>query len=196
MMKKTHIVTGVTLSSVVAIAGGISITPIFILMAAIGSIFPDLDHPSGSLNQKILIVNNGIFKLITYLLLAGLMYFYGSNYIDSKLTILIVILLITIGFSRHRSITHSLFGVAFMIIFLYVLNRIYGINIVIPFSLGIVMHIFLDMFNPGGVELLWPCKENISFPITVETGGLGETVVCYIFLIITVLIWLKKYGFM
>lgn len=194
MMKKTHVITGVTLSSAVAIAGGISITPMFIIMAAIGSIFPDLDHPKGALNQKILLVNNGMFKLITYLLLAGLMYFYGSNYIDSKLIIFIVIIFTTIGFSRHRSVTHSLFGSGFIAVFLYVLNSLYGINIILPFTFGILTHILADMFNPEGVELLWPSKKNISFPITVSTGGIGETIVCYIFVVITLIIWLKEFN--
>lgn len=194
MMKKTHIITGVTLSSAAAIASGISITPMFVVIAAIGSIFPDLDHPKGALNQKILLVNNGLFKLITYLLLAGLMYFYGSSYIDSKLIIFIVIMLTAIGFSRHRSVTHSLFGAGFMAAFLYGLNSLYSINLILPFTLGILTHIFADMFNPEGVELLWPCKRNIRFPITVSTGGLGEKIVCYTFVIITLLIWLKEFN--
>jgi len=194
MMKKTHIITGVTLSSAAAAVGGISITPIFIIMAAIGSIFPDLDHPKGALNQKVLLINNGAFKLLTYLALAGLMYFYGPKYIDSKLIIFMVIILATIGFSRHRSVTHSLFGAVFMAVFLYVLNSLYGINIIIPFTLGIMTHILADMFNPEGVELLWPCKKNIGFPITVSTGGIGETAVCGIFIIITAVIWLKEFN--
>lgn len=192
MMKKTHIITGVTLSSIVATIGGITITPIFIVIAAVGSIFSDLDHPKGALNQKVLLVNNGLFKTITYLTLAGLMYFYGGEYVDSKLIIFTVIMLVTIGFSRHRSITHSLLGAGFMSIFLYVLKTIYGINIVIPFVLGMASHILVDMFNPEGVELLWPYKKNISFPVTVTTGGIGEKVICYLFAIVILIFCYKN----
>lgn len=191
MMKKTHIVTGVTLSSVVAGAVGVHITPIFILASAIGSIFPDVDHPSGAINQKVLLVHSWLFKVITYVAMAATLYFYGGKHIDHKVLLCMVPLLIVIGFSRHRSVTHSCICVIAMSGLLTIIKAKYGVDIIIPFCLGVIAHIFVDMFNPQGVELLWPYKKNIGFPITIETGGFGEKVLFYVFIMSTIIVLAK-----
>jgi inner membrane protein len=183
MMKKTHVSVGVTLSSIIANLIGISITPMFIIATAIASILPDIDHPKGAINQKILLINNGMFKVITYVLFAALIMLYGPKYFDITVIYYTAPLFLVIAFSRHRGITHSLVGLAFVAMFSIFIKHKYGIDLVMAFVLGVGSHIFLDMFNPEGVELFWPCRKNYRFPVHFSTGGKIEAIVSYSFLI-------------
>lgn len=186
MMKKTHVSVGVTLSSIVAILAGFKITPIFIISSILGAIFPDIDHPKSSINTRILLIKNGMFKLITYCIFAYLIMSYGAKYIDMKVIYYTAIMFVVIGMSKHRSITHSFVGFIGMVIMTKLLRAKYGVDIITPFSIGIASHIILDMFNPQGVELLWPYKKNYRFPIQVSTGSIGESIFCYMLLIVPI----------
>lgn len=44
--------------------------------------------------------------------------------------------------------------------------------------LGYISHLILDMFNPGGVPLLWPVQGRLSIPL-VHTGGLLERFIVF-----------------
>ncbi|WP_027633414.1 metal-dependent hydrolase [Clostridium hydrogeniformans] len=194
MMKKTHVVVGITLSTIVATILNKNITLIYIIASFIGSLFPDVDHPRGSINQRILLVNNWICKVLTYLMLAAILYIYGSKALDIKTIYYTIPFLIGIAFSRHRSITHSILGILASMVLINFIKLKYNLDLRDPFFVGYISHILLDMFNPQGVELLWPYRKRIKFPLTVETGGMGEKIVCYIILVIEILFLLKKGG--
>ncbi|MBT7170023.1 metal-dependent hydrolase [Candidatus Woesearchaeota archaeon] len=66
----------------------------------------------------------------------------------------------------HRTITHSLFF-AFFSLILTRKNK-YGLF----FSIGILIHIFLDLFTGPGVQLLWPFNPWISIYETTQTVSL------------------------
>lgn len=175
MLKKTHITVGTTLTSIVALSAGVKITPAFILAAAFGSIMPDMDHPGGAINNKILLVKNNLFKSITYVALAIALVYYGPKYFDRYIFFYIAPALIVIAFSHHRGITHSLLGLAGIWLILSLIKHRYEVNIIFPCVVGMGTHILLDMFNPEGVELLAPYKKNFRFPITITTGSIWET---------------------
>jgi membrane-bound metal-dependent hydrolase YbcI (DUF457 family) len=68
----------------------------------------------------------------------------------------------------HRTFTHSLFTVAAVILFFYLVGRVRRqsrwLNLGIGLGIGILMHILLDLviwFN--GVELLWPIPLWVNF---------------------------------
>jgi len=65
----------------------------------------------------------------------------------------------------HRTITHSLFFALVSLVFIK--NNKYGLL----FTIGILVHIFLDLLTAPGVQLLWPINIWISidsyFPQTI-----------------------------
>lgn len=73
---------------------------------------------------------------------------------------------------KHRGITHSLL----MPILIYsIYYSIFKNQIILPFVLGYVSHIFLDMFNPKGVKLFLPFFwRSFRFPLTVKTGSVYD----------------------
>lgn len=194
MMKKTHMSVGVTVSSLVAAAIGIKVNPMFIISSAIGSIFPDVDHPNGAINQKILLVHSWLFKCVTYLCFAALIIIYGSKHLDPKIIYCSVPVFVAIAMSRHRGITHSLVGLVGAVAIMSFIKSKYGLNIIIPFSFGVSSHILLDMFNPEGVELLWPYKRHFRFPINISTNGFGEKILFYGFTLGVIYLFMISYG--
>lgn len=84
---------------------------------------------------------------------------------------------------RHRGVTHSLL---FLI----------AISFLSPYlGIGVLTHILLDIFNPKGVELLYPWKKNIKIPLISKlfpTNGIGEKLI-FSALILTAVIILVFY---
>lgn len=84
---------------------------------------------------------------------------------------------------RHRGVTHSLL---FFVI----------ISFISPYlGIGVLTHIILDIFNPKGVELLYPCKKNLKVPFIskfIKTNGLIEKLI-FIALIIAGVLMLVFY---
>lgn len=194
MMKKTHVSVGVTLSTIIAAAVGVKLNILFLMAAAAGTIFPDIDHPNGSLNRKILLVRSNGAKVITYTMMAIIVAYYGPKYFDWHIVVYIIPIIIAVAISHHRGITHSITLLGVIATILYLIKVRYGINLIIPFTLGVATHIFLDMFNPQGCELFYPYKKNYRFPVTIATGGLLETILFIVFFMIFIYIFYKSIG--
>lgn len=81
-------------------------------------------------------------------------------------------------FFGHRSITHSLLFLFFMIIIMtkYISND----SIIAGIIIGMISHYLLDMFTKKGIMLLFPLKIMIRFPITTRTGSKTENLVAVI----------------
>lgn len=86
----------------------------------------------------------------------------------------------------HRGFTHSLF---FMLICLAISPY---------FGIGILTHIVLDIFNTVGVQLFWPWRQRIKFPIiSIHTGKTFEDflfVSCIILLAIGLGLYHYRFG--
>ncbi|AHM57075.1 hypothetical protein EAL2_c17830 [Peptoclostridium acidaminophilum DSM 3953] len=175
MTGKTHISIGVAASFCAADALGIMPGAEYIAAAAVGSMLPDIDHPGGMLNRKILPASNGIDKLVIYVILAFLSgYLYMKNSGMGSILYIVPIFLI-VAFSKHRGVTHSMLG---SVVFAYAAYKI-GFetgreSLAFPFAIGYVLHIVADIFNSGGVQLFYPAKKRISLLKAFKSGSAGE----------------------
>lgn len=193
MMKQTHLTVGIAAGSIAAISLGDKITPVILLSAACGSLFPDADHPSGSINSELLAIRSTWFKALFYLALAVGLFHYVSRFLDKTAILYLVPIFVAIAISKHRGITHSIPFLIYIYFVLIMFKTKYNFDILTPFTVGAFSHIFIDMFNPQGVELFWPYKRNFRFPFTISTGGVCESVLNYLFLI-GFLVICYKYG--
>lgn len=195
MLKKTHISVGMVIVGVLTHLFGITFGFLGLAAATIGTIFPDIDHPEGSINNSILIIKNNLFKLITYIFFTALILKFGPKYIDIKIVLGIAALFVAIGFSKHRGITHSIPGIIGMCILLNFIRIKYNIDILIPFVLGMITHIMLDMCNPKGCQLLYPYKKYYKFPvISITTGGNEEKILCSVFCVGVLIFFYKSFN--
>ncbi len=182
MTGKTHITLGVAGTVALLVLSNRSIeSSTYILGASVlGSLVPDLDHPSAKLNQKILPVKNSFFKKVIYLIIGGILLYFDTKIRSRFLTLLGITIILT-GLSRHRGFTHSILGLAMFSLTSYLGAVYYGIgNIYTGFIAGYAIHLIADFFTNSGIELFYPLSKKCKSPITVTTGGLGENLILLI----------------
>lgn len=163
MKGETHVIIGVAATT--ALMGGGIIAPeiIPVVASVIGSLLPDIDHDNSSINNK-LMMNKGAYILLA----AGILY-YSKN----PVTYVAAGIMILIGFSRHRAITHSLIS----IVGIYYLTSYLNTSIQTGVMIGYVGHLVADFFTKSGIELLYPYGKKFKSPLTITTGKTIEHVV-------------------
>lgn len=192
MTGKTHIAIGMATGLTIAFNQPLENQLIIVLASVMGSLFPDLDHPKGKLNQKILLFNNDFYKSFFYLSLGGVflcLYFKISNNLIAALGVMSIFLSI----SSHRGFTHSIVG---FLVSTYIIEII-SINYNNPaiysgFITGYILHLIADFFTPKGIKLFYPLKTNVCFPFTIKTNGKFEKGI-FLFLSIYCLCLLFRY---
>lgn len=180
MTGKTHITVGIAAG--LTLAAGYSLESGLILTAAsaIGSLIPDIDHPRSKINQRVLLIKNKLFKMITYSCMGvGLIYF-GSLLDPSinKMLRLLGLTLILVGISRHRGFTHSLLSLVLFSTIVYIGTSEFNLHEAYTgFVIGYVSHLALDIVTTQGIELFFPLKKNIRLPLGIRTNGVVEQII-------------------
>ncbi len=89
----------------------------------------------------------------------------------------------------HRGITHWLVTPLSIYLIYYL---IFKNQIISPFIIGYISHLFLDAFNSKGVKLPMPvCSKSFKFPLTVKTQSVYDYFVGIFFWAIALLILFK-----
>ena len=118
---------------------------IFIGASIIAATFPDIDIPTSKI---------------------GRLFYPISKFINK--------------FFGHRTITHSLLGCCIFSFGIYKLLHIFNFNPYIYVNFlygalfGYIIHILGDILTNKGVQLFYPFKRRVRFPITFPTGGSAE----------------------
>lgn len=153
MKGSTHLavgaVSGMFLGDITAVA-----------TAAAGAILPDIDTPSS-------MAGHWFGGRITRLAVGGLLIYYSLKTGNQKGMLLGAVFL-GLAFMPHRGLTHSLAGLALFSMAAYILPIPF-----IPFVIGYVSHLLLDMLTPMGIPVFWPLSLNVKIPIAA-TGGLVD----------------------
>jgi inner membrane protein len=157
MKGETHVTIGVATTTALMTSGVLAPGIMPVVAAVIGSLLPDIDHNNSSINNR-LMMSKGAYILLA----AGLLY-----YSRQPLTYVAAAILLLIGFSRHRAITHSLVA----LVGLYVLTGYFSDAIQIGVMVGYAMHLVADFFTKQGIELLFPYGKNFRSPLTISTGN-------------------------
>lgn len=163
MKGETHVTIGVATTTALMVGGIMAPGIVPIAAAVVGSLLPDIDHDNSSINNR-LKMSKGAYILLA----AGLLY-----YSKDPIAYAAAVILIVIGFSRHRAITHSLISVVGM----YFLTGYLSDAIQLGVMVGYVMHLFADFFTKQGIELLFPYGKNFRSPITITTGKTVELMI-------------------
>ncbi|WP_160318217.1 metal-dependent hydrolase [Caloramator mitchellensis] len=145
-----------------------------LVICALASLLPDIDHPKAFLNKYILPIKNKSVKTSIYFTIGIFFILLNLFYLNIKYVEIIGIFFILTGFSSHRNgITHSLVGlISFSSTFGYA-ARTYGFReYIVPFFIGYGLHILADMFTNRGVSLFYPFrKKKYKMPITFSVGS-------------------------
>lgn len=75
----------------------------------------------------------------------------------------------------HRTLTHSMAGIAVWLIALMALWGGAAMPYLAPLTIGYCSHLFLDWLTPSGLMLMWPQKRRFRCPVfLIQTGSFFE----------------------
>lgn len=191
MTGKTHVAIGMAVGLSVSFEQSLESQLILVLASIVGSLIPDLDHPKGKLNQRLLLFNNNFYRSLFYLSL-GILFIYLYFLQNNIIFMLLGLVSFLIGISTHRGFTHSIVGFlgSASIVRLSTVN--YGLSsIYYGFVIGYILHLIVDFFTPKGIQLFYPIKTNISFPITIKANSKLEKTLFKLLSIYSIYLLLK-----
>lgn len=196
MMSKTHITVGTTCALLIA-----QPTPAGACLAlaggTLGGIMPDTDvisrdNTGDAIQGEIIAVIITIFVIV----IDKLFRFNAFQQIERDkyylpIGIIMLIALYILGVTRdHRGFTHSIVA---LILYSIPIMMIYE-PLTQYFMMGFLSHLFIDLFNKRGIQLLFPWKKRICFRLCgadklankiIMIVGLAATVAllinCFIF---------------
>jgi inner membrane protein len=176
MTGKTHIAIGIAAALTISYGQPLENQSVIVLVSAISSLIPDLDHPKGKINQKILLVKNNFYR-VSFYVLVGIVFTYLYYLSKLKFLLFLGIGSFLVGISSHRGFTHSIVGFLASTTIVSLGKLDYGLDSIYSgFIIGYFLHIVADLFTSKGVKLFYPLNNKISFPITFKTNSKFENI--------------------
>jgi inner membrane protein len=162
MNATTHAVFGVA-----ALTGTFLLTgeapPLYAYPAAVVAAWiPDVDNPRSRLGNGLSRRKSPVLNTV-------------SRPVSWALKVTSFALFRTVG---HRTLTHSLLGVALFVVFLSPVASL-SADLFVAFVAGYVSHLVADALNTKGVPLLWPAGWRFRL-LGIRSGGVAEFVVALI----------------
>ena len=182
MRFKTHLVFGSAISLALTNPNDPKVFLASLAGGLIGSSLPDIDSSKSESNQILDKVIIGCTLIITISILVY--WFSGFNlylFIKNQTNImpyltsfLFCLALCFLGsFSPHRSFMHSFLAIVLFSLSLYWSLPLY---FVLPFVIGMLSHIFLDLFNHKGITIFYPLKKRFCLDLC-DSVGLTDNII-------------------
>jgi inner membrane protein len=164
MNATTHAIFGVA-----ALAGSFLLVgeepPLYAYPAAVVAAWlPDVDNPRSRLGNGLSRMKNPVLNRIT-------------RPVSWALRVTSFLLFRTVG---HRTLTHSLLGVALFVVLVAPVATL-SLDLFAALVAGYVSHLVADALNKRGVPLLWPAGRSMRLlPRGVRSGGVTEFAVALV----------------
>lgn len=184
MKATTHAIFGVAALAGTALLVGVEPPWHAYPAAVVASWVPDVDNPRSRLGNGLSRMKNPVANLAT-------------RPLSWALRVTSFLLFRTVG---HRTLTHSLLGVALFALPVWLLLGGYP-NLYYALVAGYASHVLADALNTRGVPLLWPLGGPVRLlPAGVRSGGVGELAVALAALVFAgaaiVLVYPQVEGFL
>jgi len=201
MLGKTHAVAGVTTALLFAPPTFIGIGS-GILFGCLGGLLPDVDSKQSIASKKLNIVTK--ITAIAAILFIILLYCTSNQttnlfgvknqhitIITRVVSFLILLCFCIVGSKTpHRSFTHSLEFVSLAALCMYFIYA----PATIPFALGLLSHIALDLFNKKKLSLVWSLHYRVCFGL-VSANGAANDVLYFLSIVLSIVVLVHKIIF-
>lgn len=175
MTCKTHVVAANATALLLTQPNNINSLALCMVSATIGGLICDLDVVTSDSHKYV--DRFVLFTVLGIILTIFLEMFFNlgitewinknSSYLNISITAIIFLFVCFFGMHQpHRSFMHSITG---LIILSFILLLTFQ-EIVIPFSLGMLSHILLDLFNKKGIQLFYPFKKRFELKLCSADG--------------------------
>ena len=193
MLGTTHITAGIAASLLLIRPK----TPLEFFTAAaggaLGGVICDIDCKHSGINKEA--VKGAVLGAATVALALLFDYYIGNgifDYLSKNLGIttiagIVGFLVCCIGgvVTKHRTFTHSLLGILGMSASAYLICQPFGIAVL----WGMCSHVFLDLFNEKGIQILFPLKRpSVCFGVCSSNGKVNSILTILFSLLCTALI--------
>lgn len=196
MQCKTHIAFGVALSTALVHTGDLKVLLATVAGATIGGVISDLDSYNSAISQ---ILNKiTVTIVVTVLLCAGISLIFRLDLIDKivqyknatniLIGILIFLFVSILGsYTKHRTFMHS---IPCVLLYYFILSTFLSQNFALSFTVSMLSHIILDLFNHIGITILCPLSDKRVCLDLCDANGTVNKVLFYasIFVIIYVVV--------
>lgn len=178
MQGKTHFTIGMATALLITQPATIPGVLATIVAGGVGGKLPDIDLRDKKIereevyNSIIDFLFVGAIVAVDYLVGDGICYYISTNW-GLKIWIglgMLIFLCIISMFSSHRSFTHSFVGAILYAIAMY----LFCMPITIPFVIGCVSHIVIDLFNKKGMTLFFPIKKRFCLNVCESKSKTSE----------------------
>lgn len=185
MEKKAHVAFGNAVALSVLRPTTIEGLLITVGVSTLSSVLPDVDLKNSDIDKifdKLMIVVCTFFITcfgLDKIFNLGLVEIV-KNYNALPKYLVSIVLFIVLSFvsskTPHRSFTHSIMGV---IIFSLIVKFGFDNNVLFPFIIGMISHVFLDIFNMTGLELFYPIQNRKCLKL-IDANGFGNRLILFI----------------
>lgn len=160
----THAIFGVAALTGIALIAGTEPSIYAYPAAVVAAWLPDVDNPRSRLGNGLSRLKSPVLNLVT-------------RPLSWALRVTSFLLVRTVG---HRTLTHSLLGVALFMLPVWLLLGDYP-NVLYALGAGYASHLVADALNTRGVPLLWPLGGSFRLlPGGFKSGGLVELFVALV----------------
>lgn len=189
MRCKTHIVSANALCLLLFNPTNTKELLIGMSAVTVGGMISDLDVRTSDVHKVIDTVTLLSFTAVLVSYILDLKYNYGifstvknGDYYIPIVGILMFLIVSFYGSHQpHRSFMHSLLGVFLLTSITY---SCFG-SVWLPFMIGMLSHILLDLLNKKNIRILYPLKRGICFKLC-EFGGLVDNIFLYLSIVFVV----------
>ncbi len=160
MMGKTHVTMGIAISMLSTAPSNVQSCMLAIIGGALGGVAADIDTVKNDYEHDALIGQflgigiTSILLMTDYFLKIGICQsISGRNRFVVIGGMIVYLVLAGIGFtSEHRTFTHSLLSLILFTLAVYMISP----SIAIPYSIGYLSHLLLDILNKKRVPVFYP----------------------------------------
>ncbi|WP_082990386.1 metal-dependent hydrolase [Thermoanaerobacter sp. YS13] len=119
---------------------------------------------------------------------SGRIFLFKYKYFSLPSLILYLSYIILAFIGPHRGFTHSLAGLVFFTLILFMSNK----AIVLPAITGYTTHLAADLLTPSGIPLFYPYNKSFKIPL-IRTGSLLDILIGLIFGFIFAAVLFQKF---
>lgn len=181
MTRKTHILAAASLSLFILNPSSAKYCIVDLVGTSIGSMIPDIDVSTSDSHKDILTISILSILFIGASIGIDLIYNFGLIKLIRRhtelshiiISFLLFILLCAHGLhTKHRTFMHSFLAT---FIFTFLVYCIFP-NIALPFFIGMVSHILLDLLNHKKVQIFYPSKKKYYLNLCSSNGIVNNVI--------------------
>lgn len=147
-----------------------------VIVAGIASMVPDIDEDGSLINKALFSKLNRKHRSFALCAVGVLIVILAAFYQLPAWVTLIGVFAACVAYVPHRSVTHSLIGIAYVSYVCFLASTSFSYAILA----GYISHLVMDAFTVQGIPLFWPSKQKVGLKqmgVKIKSGSIVDIVI-------------------